>query len=575
MRKIDPEQQAKPTRFDLTEYGRILWRKRYFLLLPTVLAGVIAVVGVRFIVPVYKSSSLLRLENQTPQFEGVTPLMTLEEQRTAVDEEMLARAKSEILSSDFLDKVIRHLGLADNVDLIAAAQLDRQTRYPDLSVEELVHRRLRNMLRGKIEVTAAGVGVFRISAFDHSPSTCYKMATAITDLFLEAQRLKELKWLREASEFSDEQLEVYKERLDESEGEFERVQNELTTLALQKNPVGETSARYAATFGGESNLRYAETLKEQLETTITNQERIVDKLHERLTTKFGKVPHTKEIWDDTKLKSLEKGLIAFYETQLVLQLGARGVTGDDQAKTRLAVREEEQNLQRYITEQVTVKCTDVPAEYKPLVTEYFFQVILLRGVNATRDRLQTDIESYKDKLDRTPRLEAELERLRQRVAADRELYNTFLKAKTSAQITEAVQNTELGMTVDVIEKPARPLNPDRPNRRNILIFVVVIGCTLGMMGLVLSEYLDTSFRTVKEIESQLGLRVLGTIPNTGVSSRWNKARSRRQVVIWVVVSIAAIGLSVGGFYLSGLKAKKQGIRVYAVQPVEQGGNQAP
>jgi hypothetical protein len=306
--------------------------------------------------------------------EDVPQLMSIEERRLALDEEILARMQAEIKSGEFLDRLIRHLGLADNADLVAAAQIDRETLFPDLTLDELVYRRLRDALMGKIEVTTSGPGLFRIAAFDHNPETAYIMANAIIDLVLETQRIKELKWLREASEFSDQQLEVYKARLEETEREFERVQSELTTMALQKNPVGETSLRYAGALGGESNLRYAETLKEQLETVVTNREGIVDKITDRLTEQFGKIPRTTEMWNDPELQSMERRLTAFYETQLVLQLGARGVTADEQAESRAALRQEEQIVQHYISEKVSTAYADVDQDYRPLLAEYFFQV---------------------------------------------------------------------------------------------------------------------------------------------------------------------------------------------------------
>jgi uncharacterized protein involved in exopolysaccharide biosynthesis len=547
-----------------------LWRKKYFLLLPTLLASVIGIFGVRLIVPVYKSSSLVRMEDQTPLFEDVPQLMAIEERRSALDEETLARMQAEIKSAQFLDQLIQHLGLADNADLVAAARMDRANRFPDLSTEELVLRRLRSALAGKIEVTATGPGLFLVAAFDNSPKTAYIVANAVIDVFLESQRTKELKWLREASEFSDEQLDVYRVRLEETEREFERVQSELTALALQKNPVGETSLRHAEASGSESNLRYAESIKEQLETVIIERESNVNKTRDRLTEQLGTIPRSNQISDDPKLLGLERGLLAFYQTQLVLRLGARGIASEDQAASRAAIRQEELRLQHYVTERVTAIHTDISEDYKPLIAEYVFQVILLRGARATNDRLAADIAAYKDKLDRTPRLEAELEKLRHRVTTDRELHDSFLKAKTSAQITEAARNTELGMTIEIIEKPVRPLRPDRPNRMGILVFIVVIGGSLGFMGLVVSEYMDSSFRSVEEIEDRLDMRVLGTIPSADVASTWNRPRNRKQVVVWVVVSLAAITLSVGGFYWAREKTQKQGIRIYAAPTTEQG-----
>jgi uncharacterized protein involved in exopolysaccharide biosynthesis len=63
MRKIKEEEQEQAFKLDVTEYLRLIWRKKLLVTLPLILSVVVAYVGAKFLPPVYKSSTVLRVEN--------------------------------------------------------------------------------------------------------------------------------------------------------------------------------------------------------------------------------------------------------------------------------------------------------------------------------------------------------------------------------------------------------------------------------------------------------------------------------------------------------------------------------
>jgi len=557
------DERQRDSGFDFQEYLRTLWRKKYFILIPVVLSACVAVIGVRFIAPVYESSALIRMENKNYLSEDLAKLVTVQERREVLDKETLARIEAEVHSSFFLDDLITRLGIADNPQLIASAKADRQTKYPDMTADELVRRALQEVLTPKIKVTLKGPGIFRIACYDNRPETCYLFADAVTDLFVESQHKRQLKGLQLASEFSDEQLAVYKERLERSEGELEETRNRLTELALRGNPVGETSKEYAEEFGGESNLRYAETRERELDVTVTELGNTVNRIQSRLVGLLGQIPSGGRLWEDSELKKIEASVTAHRETQLLLELGAKGVTTKDLENKQTLIDQTEQQLQHQLTLLVDARFPEIKPDHRPLVVEYFYQTALWRSYQNQRAKLQTYISEFKSKVDAAPRLEAEVEKLQAQVAADRELYNSFLRARTASQVSEAVQNTDLGITTEVVEKPNRPFYPVRPNKRDIILLAVIFGASFGFAGLLVAEYTDTSFRTVEEIEHKLGLRVLGTIPQVDpqVQSTWGKARARKQIIIWSATLTVVIVVSLVGFFYYGKAVQKQAIHV--------------
>jgi hypothetical protein len=332
---------------------------------------------------------------------------------------------------------------------------------------------------------------------------------------------------------------------------LQRVQDRITELALQSNPVGETSVRYQEEFGGESNLRYAETLKEQLDITIGELDGVIDRTGKRLTELLDTPLKSGRITQSAELRKLEGRLKAHRQTQLRLELGARGVTTADLDANAGRIRETESAIERQLTILTDAEYPEVATDYRPLLVEYYLQMSIVESLKAKRARLVSYIDAFKEKLDLVPQLEAELAKLDEQVKTDRELYNSFLRAKTSTQIGQAVQKTSLGLAVEVLEPASRPLRPERPKKKRIVLLALIIGATLGTGGLLLSEQMDTSFRDVADIERELELRVLGTVPAIDEGGAWKAPPTRRQAMIWAGTALVIIVIAVSGFYLYG------------------------
>jgi hypothetical protein len=475
-------------------------------------------------------------------------------ERPVLDKDVLAQTAAAIKSPGFLDQLITNLGVADNPVLVTKAREHKQTLHPDMTVDELVHQGLREILSNKIQVTLSGPGMYRIACFDSDPETSYLLATSVTDLFIESKRLKYLRGLRGASEFTAEQLSIYKSRLEQVELEADKIRNRITDLTLQKNPVGKGSA---AEFGGESNLRLAEALKDQLDIQVREVENVVTRTEEHLVGVLGHVPAGSGVRADPDVKKMWDGLVTHQETELLLELRPMGVTAEDLTAKREEIRQAESALQRRLVELVDLQFSDVGREYRPLIVEYFYQMALWRSLQGKLAKLALYISGFKEQLNVLPLLETELAKVENEVSTNREIYNSLLKARTSAQVSEAAQATGLAETIDVLERPVRPLSPVKPKKTAVVLLALIFGVGLGVAGLVVSEYTDTSFRTVEEIEARLGLRVLGTIPVIETSAEWNKAARKKQMLVWFVTSLLVVVVSLAGFYYYGKIANRQ------------------
>ena len=140
MRKVEQQQDQQGFHLNLGEYWRVIWRKKYFIIVPLVISGIVSMVGVRFLVPVYESSSVIRIDNGSGVSQEVARFVQTEGRRTR-DAEVLSRLEADLAGSAFLDELIRHLRMDQDPDLLRAAEEQRERLYPGFTTEELVFLR--------------------------------------------------------------------------------------------------------------------------------------------------------------------------------------------------------------------------------------------------------------------------------------------------------------------------------------------------------------------------------------------------------------------------------------------------
>ncbi len=119
------------------------------------------------------------------------------------------------------------------------------------------------------------------------------------------------------------------------------------------------------------------------------------------------------------------------------------------------------------------------------------------------------IKFIEEQLTKLPKEELEYARLTREVKLNEDLYTLLAKRYKEAQISEADR-----VQTAVIVTPAKPpTSPVKPNRMTNLSLGGFIGFILGIIFAFVVEHLDTSIATIEEVETYLGLPVVGVIPH--------------------------------------------------------------
>jgi len=546
MRKLQNEEQTG-LQFDYTEYFRILWRKKFMVMIPLAFSVIVVFVGVRFLPAVYESSVILRIENANVMNVEVERIVGGGTQRRERDGETRAKLDFDIRNGRFLDQLSMLLGFDKDPVVIRNAEYARANRYPGVSIDDLVARQLRSMLHGRIRVGGSGPGLFEISYQDASQEACYLIAGAIGRLYVDEQQKLKLTGLQEVSDFSDEQVIIYKERLSRSERTLDLYRQEMANTIDNSNPVTEL------------NIGVAQTLRRQFEIKIEEVDNIIGNLERRLEEYFGSVPDPNEVLKDNEISNFQNELTARVAAEVPVSLREVGGTEAIALEARQnELAEIRRNILSRIREVVRIVYADLDQDLRPLLAEYHFQLVQLNEHRRELDELRKFISTYRRNVEMAPKMDTELARLEAEVLNNRSLYETFLSAKTSTQISEAVQNSKLATKVSVVENATFPLAPVKPNKIKILALAVIFGLSLGVGGILLTEFSDTSFKTVEDVEKRLELRVIGTIPKiTELGSGWRGERKFGKIIVWSAALVILASVSIFSFYFYGKAAKEE------------------
>jgi Mrp family chromosome partitioning ATPase len=317
----------------------------------------------------------------------------------------------------------------------------------------------------------------------------------VSNQFVASSRAAQLQAISRTQEFSTEQQQIYKDKLDASEQRLESYRRNILSTSI----VGSVNAGNVAR--AHTQLDQARLEEEDL------QQRIAD-LRRQLAGKAR----------DEDIRALSTPEVLSLSAQLgglERQLASATLgdpTGDGPNSLKLSIVRKHEELISELSLSSGSLLPNVAPAVRDLIVGLRVAQADLGGVVARRDWLDRQVSAYERDVVMTPEHELEMQRLTADAENNRALYNSFLQQSSAAQIAEAFQNAKLSGRFEVMEPAQRPLQPARPNRPVLILLALIAGGVVGVGTVLVVERHDESVRNAEEVENLLGLPVLGAIP---------------------------------------------------------------
>lgn len=342
-----------------------------------------------------------------------------------------------------------------------------------------------------------GTDIIDIKVRHTDPYCAMVIANTVVSLIKEISLKTRQEEVVVVRKFIENQLSRYKKQLEEAELALKEFKEKNQIVELKKETheflkkLNETQLEYTRTI----------TQKRLIEKRLTNIEKELEK-QEKFLKKEKKIafPLLKKLKD--KLMELELEYIS--------------LRGQEYSKNDPRVLRLEEEIERTLNK--------IGKEVSFLIEKGVSLDFLstIQTLLNERIKLNMDLLNYKDKekilkerlttynkiLQTLPEKEFKLTQLlRKRNVADK-IYSMLLERYEEACIQEAGKLS----FVRILEQASLPVSPISPKKRLNLVIGVVCGILMGIGLIVIKETLEKTFKTIEEVETTLGVKVIGVIP---------------------------------------------------------------
>ncbi len=462
--KAQPPQEAK---LHFLDYWRII-RIRKTVILAVFLLVVITATLVTFILPEsYSSVARIKIERDVSDIPGLA-----ERQISGVYDPYFIQTEFEVIQSEqVLGKVVDLLNLNE--------AWGRKYRNGDkLKTSETVM-----LLKGRMALRPVrNTSLIEIRIYSDDKDEAAKLANAVAEVYRDYRKERR-------TQLTLEGVRALEARYQEHEDKIRKVQSEMEELR-RTNDISDADVSGVAPTPLLENAVVREILARKLdsESRLIGREELVKKLEALTPEKL------REVLPRTVPDSILTGLITdlnMAEQRLVVLQKDLGAANPDVIRTQGLVNELKTKVQNGLD---------------GLMEALRAQVASARAEVETMDRTledakKTDLvkgEKSRGYFDKKRELESLLS------------FRRILEMKiASEKIDVGLPKTTMVEITDRAEPSQRPVRPNKP--LNILLGII-IGLIVGVGLAFFIEYLDTSVKTIDDVERSLQSPVLGVIP---------------------------------------------------------------
>lgn len=545
----------------------VAFKRRQKLIILTTVAFLTVSFVLAFLWPAtYKSTATILIEEQEIPSELVRSTIT------SYADQRIETIKQQVMSRTTLWKLVEQFGLYGREQADSPAEEVVTGFIKDIEVEvisaDVVDKRTQHPTKATI--------AFTVAYQNRSPELAQKVANELANLFLGENLKSRERQAQEATSFLQQEAENLAKhigQIDEKIATFKhRAQGALPELMSLNQQLLNQAERELTDLDQqirsyEERKTYLEgelaTIKPNTPILSVTGERILDSTERlrALRAEYAGVAanfsteHPDVIKMKQEIDALEKetGQLSDVEELSKRLVDAQAALASDlerlgnehpdvlQAKRKIASLEQEINQLKSIPRKNPTLRPENPA-YINLQAQLNSATSSLEALRKTRMEVKRRLQEYATRLERAPGIEPEyLVLVRDRDTSSQK-YQDIRSRLLEAKVSEGLEVQRKGEHFSLIDPPALPEKPFKPNRMAIVLLGIILAVGSGVGSGALAEALDHSIRSPEQLVSltqQFPLAVVPFMPNEEDLSR---ARTRWRFVQTAGVSAVAVML---------------------------------
>jgi len=154
--------------------------------------------------------------------------------------------------------------------------------------------------------------------------------------------------------------------------------------------------------------------------------------------------------------------------------------------------------------------------------------------------LRDKIVVYQARVDSTSSRAIELSRLTRTYQVTRQKYEDLLRKLLESKLSESMEKQRKATRFQILDPANIPSSPARPNRLLIVVLGFIAALAAGFGLSILMENINTTFKNAEELNAEIDLPLLASIP--AIKTRGMILERRRQQAVAVMLCLGTIGL---------------------------------
>lgn len=514
---------AKIEKIEIKPYFEMVSRRKWWIIIPFLSALLIGLVFYAVSPRVYEAKTLILVEPQKIPDSYVRPVVS------GTVEKRLATITQQIHSRTNLENIVNNFGLNRESEKISGSWTERirkavgSEKKTSNSRDSIKTVTLVEKLRERIAVQLRGKGdnyAFNISFAWHDPKIAADITNFIANKYIEENLNAREEIAMATTDFLEREALRIRYELEGKEKEledFKRVHmgalpNELRSNISILNQLKEELANVEKRWDTEKQMAL------MMETQMRQME-------ENMAAASFAVPDEDMFEEDEtsrEIRAHEEALKSFKGRYTDNYPDVKGL------KRRIELlRQEEKQRTKTRPKPEPVPESFMPAE-DPMALQRTMYQAQMDSYAVQIDDLKGQIAAYKERVERTPQVELAMTKILRDYQTVKARYAELLAKSLSARMAEELERRKKSEQFRIVDPAVAPAKPISPDFGFVMLVAVFGGLGIGLGLAYIRETTDPCFYDREEIENDLRVNVVASLPLAELERKDASARKPKR-----------------------------------------------